>query len=80
MLREEVFEKINEVFREVFDDESIELNDTVTAKDIDGWDSLMHITLVSEIEDAFDIHFDMRDVTKMRNVGDMVDKILELVG
>ena len=80
MLREEVFKKINEVFREVFDDESIELNDAVTAKDIAGWDSLMHITLVSEIEDAFDIHCDMRDVTKMRNVGDMVDKILELVG
>lgn len=78
MTRKEAYEKLNEVFRDVFDDESIELNDSTTAKDVAGWDSLMHITLISEIEDAFDIHFEMKDVTKMSNVGEMVDKILEL--
>lgn len=79
MTREEVFSKINEIFREVFDDESITVSGITTAKDIDDWDSLMHITLISEIEDAFDIHFAMKDVTKMQNVGEMVDKILELM-
>ena len=80
MGRQEVFERLNKVFREVFDDDEIIVIESTTAKDIDDWDSLMHITLVSEVEDAFDIHFEMKDVTKMQNVGEMVDKILELIG
>lgn len=79
MTRNEVFEKLNGVFQEVFDDESISVTDSTTAADIDEWDSLMHITLISEVEDAFDIHFEMKDVTKMRDVGEMVDKILEMI-
>lgn len=79
MTRNEVFEKLNEVFRDVFDDESIILSDSTTAADVDGWDSLMHITLISEVEDAFDIHFQMKDVAKMQNVGEMADKILEMI-
>ena len=78
MKRNQIFEKLNEVFRDVFDDEDITVTDATTAKDVDGWDSLMHITLISEVEDAFDIHFEMKDVTKMQNVGEMVDKILSL--
>jgi acyl carrier protein len=39
----------------------------------------MHITLVSEVEDAFGVHFEMKDVTKMQNVGEMIDKILEMI-
>ena len=79
MTRLEAYEKLNDVFREVFDDESISVTDSTTAEDILGWDSLTHITLISEVEDAFDIHFEMKDVTKMHNVGEMMDKILELV-
>lgn len=80
MTREEAFKKMNGVFREVFDEDDITVTEETTAKDIDDWDSLMHITLVSEIEDAFGVHFEMRDVSKMQNVGEMVDKILEMVG
>ena len=79
MTRDEVFERLNEVFQDVFDDETILVKEATTAKDIDGWDSLMHITLISEVEDAFDIHFEMKDVTTMKNVGEMADKILELL-
>ena len=77
MTREEAYTKLNEVFRDVFDNESINVDGNTTAKDVPGWDSLMHITLISEVEDAFDVHFAMKDVTKMQNVGEMVDKILE---
>lgn len=79
MDRSKVYEKLNEVFQDVFDDEDIVVNDATTAAEVDGWDSLMHITLISEVEDAFDIHFQMKDVTKMQNVGEMVDKIMELM-
>lgn len=80
MTREEVYEKLNEVFRDVFDDEDIEVNDDTTAADIDGWDSLMHITLMDAVEEEFDVSFDMKTVVKLKNVGEMVDVILEEVG
>lgn len=80
MSREEVYEKLNEVFRDVFDDEDIEVNDETTAADIDGWDSLMHITLMDAVEEEFDVSFDMKTVVKLKNVGEMVDVILEEVG
>ena len=79
MTRTEVFEKLNQVFRDVFDDDSIVVTDTTTSNDIEDWDSLIHITLVSEIEDEFDIHFKMKEVTKMKDVGEMADRIMELI-
>lgn len=79
MSREEVFEKLTTVFQDVFDDDEIEINDETTSADIDGWDSLMHITLMDAVEEEFDVHFDMKTVVKLKNVGEMVDVILEEV-
>lgn len=76
MSREEVFEKINEVFRDVFDDESIQVVDETTAEDIEDWDSLEHINLIVAIENKFGIKFKMSEVTGLKNVGEMVDVIL----
>lgn len=76
MSRNEIIEKVTEIFRDVFDDESIVLTESTTAADIEDWDSLTHITLISEIEDAFDFTFNMKDVLGMKNVGEMLD-ILE---
>lgn len=75
MSREEIFERLNPVFRDVFDDDGITVTDSTTAADIDGWDSLMHITLLSAVEDEFGVSFSMKEVVKMKNVGDMVDII-----
>ena len=77
MKREEVFEKLNEIFREVFEDDDIVVTETTSAADIEDWDSLTHITLVSSVEEEFDIKFSMKDVIGMKNVGEMVDIILE---
>ena len=79
MSREEVYVRLNNVFQDVFDDEDIEVNDETTAEDIEGWDSLMHITLIDAVEEEFDISFDMKTVVKLKNVGEMVDVILEEV-
>ena len=73
MNRAEILEKVNAIFRDVFDDESIVVTDETTAADIEDWDSLTHITLVSEIEEAFDYKFSMKDVLGMKNVGEMLD-------
>lgn len=79
MTREEVYEALNEIFRDVFDDEDISVCDTTTAEDIEDWDSLEHINLTVAIEKRFNIKFTMEEVTTMKNVGAMVDIILERV-
>lgn len=67
MTRQEIFEKLNEVFSDVFD-EDITVTDGTTSADIADWDSLTHITLISEVEDTFGIKFSMKDVLGMKNV------------
>ncbi len=79
MTREEIYKQLDEVFQDVFDDESIQVNDSTTADDIEDWDSLEHINLVVAIENKFGIKFNMNEVTSMKNVGEMVDIILERI-
>lgn len=79
MDRKELFEKLTDVFRDVFDDETITVSDETTADDIEEWDSLTHITLLASVEDEFDIRFDMKTVQKLKNVGEMADLIMELM-
>ncbi|MDO4483899.1 MAG: acyl carrier protein [Clostridia bacterium] len=77
MTREEIFERLNDVFRDVFDDDDLTVTDATTAQDVDGWDSLRHITLLAAIEDEFDVTFSMGQTVSMKNVGEMVDFIEE---
>ncbi len=76
MTREEVYEGVNEVFRRIFDDESITVEDGTTSADIEDWDSLEHINLVVAIEKKFGIKFNMGEVNGFKNVGEMVDTIV----
>lgn len=76
MSREEVFVKLNELFQDVFDDESITVNDATTSNDIADWDSLEHINLIAAVEQEFGVKFNMGQVITMVNVGEMVDIIL----
>lgn len=74
MTRQEIFEKLNEVFSDVFDEE-ITVTPETTSSDIEEWDSLTHITLISEVEESFGVKFSMKDVLGMKNVGEMADII-----
>ena len=78
MSREEVFERLTNVFREVFDDESIVLNDTTTSDDIEDWDSFEHINLIVAIEEEFLFKIPMGKTVTLKNVGEMVDLILTI--
>ena len=78
MTRESVFERLNEVFREVFDDDSIVVVDETTADDIEDWDSFEHINLVVAVEEEFGFKLPMGKAVTMKNVGEMVDIILEM--
>lgn len=78
MTREEVYERLTKVFCEVFDDDTIELSDETTADDIEDWDSFEHINLIVAVQDEFSFKIPMGKVVTMKNVGEMVDIILEL--
>lgn len=78
MKREEAFERLNKVFRDVFDDESIVVQEKTTAEDIEDWDSFEHINLIVAVEKEFGFKVPMGKVVTMKNVGEMVDIILEM--
>ena len=76
MTREEISNKLNNIFNQVFDRE-ITLLESTSAKDINGWDSLTHITIISMVEEEFEISFTMKQVLEMQNIGDMISIIEE---
>lgn len=79
MTEEQLYVVLNEVFRDVFKDESIEICASTTAEDIEKWDSLEHINLVIAIEKKLNIEFTREEVNTMErgNVGKMAEIILE---
>ncbi|RKJ40042.1 acyl carrier protein [Acutalibacter sp. 1XD8-33] len=73
----EVFTRLNRVFQEVFDDDSIRVGPQTTADDIEDWDSLEHITLISAVEREFRMKFKMGEISSMKNVGEMAQIVME---
>lgn len=67
--------RLTAVFHDVFDDDSIVLTRETTAADVEGWDSLMHVTLMMSIESAFKIRFVSSEVTGLKDVGQLADLI-----
>ena len=65
------------VFRDVFDDDSLTINDNTTSADVEDWDSIEHINLVAAVEAEFGMKFRMREVSGMKNVGEMLDIVCE---
>ena len=76
MTRKEIFDELNTIFRNNFDDDMIKLEETTSSVDIEDWDSLEQINLIVAIQDRFSIKFNIDEVNAMRNVGEMVDYIL----
>ena len=68
------------IFRDVFDDEELIIESSITAEDVDGWDSLAHIRLIVSIEKAFDLHFSAAEISNLENVGEMVELITRKQG
>lgn len=77
MNKNDVIKRLTEVFRDVFDDNSLIIGDSTTSADIDDWDSIEHINLIGAVEDEFGMRFKMREVSGMKNVGEMIDIICE---
>ena len=68
----QIYARLVRVFEDVFDEDSIEVTPELSAKDVDGWDSLTHIRLLLTIEKGFNIKFSTSEIGKLENVGDLV--------
>ncbi len=77
MNKNDIIKRLIDVFRDVFDDDSLIIGENTTSADIDDWDSIEHINLIGAVEDEFGMRFKMREVSGMKNVGEMIDIICE---
>lgn len=77
MNNNDIVERLNEVFRDVFGDPSISVTPSTTSADIEDWDSIEHINLVAAVENEFGLRFKMREVSGMKDVGEMISIIAE---
>ncbi len=68
-------ETLNQIFCMVFDEDTLQITPDMTANDIDGWDSLSHVNLITAIEAKFNIRFTQKELLKQRNVGDLITDI-----
>jgi acyl carrier protein len=68
----QIYQRLTEIFQDVFDEDSIEVTPKLSADDVDGWDSLTHIRLILTIEKAFKIKFSTSEIVQPENVGDLV--------
>ena len=75
MEKGELIIKLTKVFQETFGNSGLVLTDTLTANDVDNWDSLSHMILIVEIEKLFDIKFKLKELNKMNNVGALIEII-----
>ena len=73
-------ERLNEVFQQVFDDDSIRISPAMTANDIDGWDSLSHVNLIVAVETTFGIRFSQKELLTFKNVGDLLRSVEAKIG
>ena len=75
---QEIFEAVQEIFRDNFDDEELEITRETNSDDIEDWDSLEQINLLTAMEKKFGLKFKLEDVRGLKNVGDLLDLIERL--
>lgn len=75
MTREDIRNSIQEIFRDVLDNETLEINDRLSADTVDGWDSLAHISIITSVEKAYQIRFGFGELDSLQSVGDLLDMI-----
>jgi acyl carrier protein len=77
MNTEEITNKVQDIFREVFQAPELMVRPEMTANDVDKWDSLTHLTMIAKVEEVFGFRFKLKEMVKMKNVGDMLTIINE---
>ena len=75
MEKTEIREKIKEVLISVLNHDNFEMIDELSAKDVDGWDSLTHMIIITEIESLFSVRFKLKELNKLNNLGNLIDLV-----
>ncbi len=76
----DILEKIQPIFRDIFDDENLTVTEITVAEDVEDWDSFAQMQIIMGIEEMFDIKFSTDEVTEFRNVGDVVKAVGKYIG
>ena len=74
---EEIHQRLEEIFRDIFDDSELQLKRGLTSSQVSGWDSISNVRLVFSVEEAFGIRFTIEEVMKMENAGSLIDAVAE---
>ena len=77
MEKEEILQQLTLIFEQVLKRSDLKIEYNMSAEDIDEWDSLTNMTIISEIEKKWGVHFKLRDIVRMKNIGDMIDVIIK---
>lgn len=77
MNREEIYKELTNIFIDIFDDDTIILDDKTTAQDIEDWDSFENVNIIVSIENCYSIKFELDEIFDIKNVGDLVTLILD---
>lgn len=80
MTKKEIFEKIQIIFQNVFDNSEMKIESSSNSSNVENWDSLNHINLVIAIQKEFRIKFDLKEIQAFKNVGEMVDLVEKKIG
>ncbi|MBK8599651.1 MAG: acyl carrier protein [Flavobacterium sp.] len=75
MERNEIIAQVKQILKTALNHENFEMSETLSATDVDGWDSLSHMIIISKVEKQFSITFKLKELNKMKNMGDMLDLI-----
>lgn len=70
-----IYGRLTQIFRDIFDDDTIVLSSNTTAADIPEWDSLNHVNIAAASEIAFGVSFSSSELEELRNVGELVSVI-----
>lgn len=79
MNKQQIFEEVQNIFQDIFEDKNLIISNDTNSQDIDEWDSLNHINLVSSIEKEFGIIISLGELEDLKNVGEMIDLILNKI-
>lgn len=77
MTRSELLEQINIIFKNTLDNETLVIEETTNANDVDEWDSLSHVLIVVEIEKHFKVRFTSREIREWKNIRDVLNGLEE---
>ena len=75
MTMDAMLDQLQSVFRDVFEDDELTINRQTSADNVEGWDSLMHVSLMINVERVFGVKFSTTQVASLKNVGELMDLI-----